>query len=133
MYRVSPFNYFVSAVLSTGLAGAPVHCAANEVLHLEPPSSQTCGQYLTAFAKMSGGAVLNPSARENCGYCAIASTDGFLAQIGANYSERWRNFGLMWVYIVFNIAGAVFFYWLLRVPKKKKGGKDIDKESTKKE
>jgi flagellar biosynthesis/type III secretory pathway M-ring protein FliF/YscJ len=42
--------------------------------------------------------------------------------------RRWRNFGLLWVYVVFNIFAAVFFYWLARVPKNK--GKEQAEEST---
>ncbi|KAJ7285824.1 hypothetical protein C8J57DRAFT_1216146 [Mycena rebaudengoi] len=36
------------------------------------------------------------------------------------YSEQWRNFGILWVFIGVNILGAFFFYWLARVPKDKK-------------
>ena len=31
-----------------------------------------------------------------------------------------RDFGIMWVYILVNIFGAVGIYWLARVPKKSK-------------
>jgi hypothetical protein len=34
----------------------------------------------------------------------------------------------LWVYVVFNIFAAVFFYWLARVPKNK--GKEQAEEST---
>jgi hypothetical protein len=37
-----------------------------------------------------------------------------------NYDLRWRNFGIMWAFIIFNVFGAVLFYWLARVPKKPK-------------
>ena len=120
MYRVSPFTYLVSAVLSTGLANAPAQCAKNEILHLNPPMGQTCGDYLASYMKMAGGAVYNPSATTDCEFCAVSSTNQFLSQIGANFSQRWRNFGLMWVYIIFNVFGAIALYYLLRVPKKPK-------------
>ena len=40
----------------------------------------------------------------------------------ARYSvaDRWRNFGIMFAYIIFNVFGALFLYWLTRVPKKSK-------------
>jgi ATP-binding cassette, subfamily G (WHITE), member 2, PDR len=44
-----------------------------------------------------------------------------------NTDERWRNFGIMWLFIVFNVAGALFLYWLTRVPKKSKTEKKVKK------
>ncbi len=55
----------------------------------------------------------------------------FLAQVSSHYSERWRNFGLMWVYIIFNICAAVLIYWAVRVPKnrrKVKTSKEMENE-----
>jgi ABC-type multidrug transport system permease subunit len=49
----------------------------------------------------------------------VAETDTFLAQLNISYSDRWRNVGLLFVYIVFNVFAAVFLYWLIRVPKKR--------------
>jgi hypothetical protein len=40
--------------------------------------------------------------------------------VSSNYSDAWRNFGILWVYVIFNIFGALFLYWLIRVPKVKK-------------
>lgn len=31
------------------------------------------------------------------------------------YANRWRDFGLLWAYVVFNIIAAVGIYWLARV------------------
>lgn len=64
-----------------------------------------------------GGSLLDPDAISNCQFCSLSDTDTYLAQIGAHFSEAWRNFGIMWAFIIFNIFGAVFIYWLARVPK----------------
>jgi hypothetical protein len=40
-----------------------------------------------------------------------------LKAISADYSEAWRNFGLLWCYIVFNVAMTVVLYWVVRVSK----------------
>lgn len=118
MYRVSPFTYLVSGMLSAGLSGASAHCESVELLTFNPPSNMTCQSYLADYIKMAGqGYVENPDATSNCNFCSISSTDAFLAKIHSHFGEAWRNFGLMWVYILFNIAGAVFIYWLARVPK----------------
>ncbi|KAL2831229.1 ABC-2 type transporter-domain-containing protein [Aspergillus cavernicola] len=126
MYRVSPFTYLVSAMLSTGLAGTNVECEAVEYLVFIPPDNQTCAGYMRAFLDSTGSGYLqNPDATSQCAFCTMDKTDAFLLSVGSKYSEAWRNFGLMWVYIAFNIAGALFIYWLARVPKGKKASGTI--------
>jgi ATP-binding cassette subfamily G (WHITE) protein 2 (PDR) len=126
MYRVSPFTYLVSGVMSTGLANAAVVCADIEYLHFDPVAGQSCGAYMNDYINNYGGYLLDNNTMSNCSFCSLSSTNAFLAEVNASYSERWRNFGLLFVYIIFNIAGAVFFYWLVRVPKNSK--KKVKKE-----
>ncbi|KAH6605927.1 hypothetical protein Trco_005080, partial [Trichoderma cornu-damae] len=118
MYRVSPFSYLVNGMLSVGVANTVVYCADNEFVRIQPPSGKTCGQYLETFVTATKGNLTNPDATDECVYCSISETNTYLAGVGSYYSQRWRNFGLMWVYIAFNIAAALFVYWLARVPKK---------------
>ncbi|THH08528.1 hypothetical protein EW146_g8957 [Bondarzewia mesenterica] len=118
MYRVSPFTYLVSAMLSTAVANAPLICSSIELVNFDPPSGQTCGQYMSAYIAVAGGAVSNPNATSGCQFCSATSTNAYLAGIFISYTNRWRNFGFMWIYIIFNIFGCVFLYWLVRVPKK---------------
>ena len=72
---------------------------------------------------MRGGYLQDPNATGECQFCALDSTNQFLAQLGSDYANRWRNFGFMWIYIVFNAFAAVGLYWLVRVPKKSKSKK----------
>ena len=104
-------------MLSTALAGTNVVCDSLETLKIDPPANQTCGEYLNAFAEFAKGQVQNPDALSQCEYCAMAKTDDFLASVNSFAGDAWRNFGLMWVYIAFNIVGACLIYWLARVPK----------------
>ncbi|KAL4885009.1 ABC-2 type transporter-domain-containing protein [Aspergillus karnatakaensis] len=121
MYRVSPFTYLVSAMLSTGLAGTTVECEAVEYLNFDPPSNQTCLEYMQDYIDLTGAGYLqDPSATSQCSFCTMDKTDTFLLSVSSKFDEAWRNFGLMWVYIAFNIVGAVGIYWLARVPKGKK-------------
>ncbi|GAP91426.2 putative ABC transporter ABCl1 [Rosellinia necatrix] len=122
LYRVSPFTYLVSALLSSSVGNSAVVCADNELLLLEPPANTTCASYLEAQIAAAGG-YLQPGTEMNmadCMLCPIGRTNDYLASIGITYGDRWRNFGLLFVYIAFNIAGALFLYWLTRVPKKSK-------------
>ncbi|PLB43646.1 ABC transporter CDR4 [Aspergillus steynii IBT 23096] len=121
MYRISPFTYLVSAMLSTGLSGTTVTCEEVEYLRINPSSNQTCQDFMDPFIKMTGNGYLkDPHATSDCAFCPISETDTFLRAIASDFSEAWRNFGLMWAYVAFNIVGAVFIYWLARVPKKQK-------------
>ncbi|OCL07552.1 putative multidrug resistance ABC transporter [Glonium stellatum] len=123
MYRVSPFTYLISAMLSTAVANTDVICASNEYLKFDPTSG-TCGDYMASYIKLAGGYLQDPSATANCSYCPISSTNVFLASVNSHYSQAWRNFGIMWAYIIFNVFGALALYWLLRVPKVKKEKKE---------
>ncbi|KAF8230823.1 putative ABC transporter [Tricholoma matsutake] len=115
--EISPFTYFVDSILSVGVANAPTRCSSIEVRHFNPPSGQTCGQYLQAYMAAHDGSLANPNAASDCQFCEMTTTNTFLAQVNSNYDLRWRNFGLLWVFIIFNIVAAVFLYWLARVPK----------------
>ncbi|KAJ5627684.1 ABC multidrug transporter C [Penicillium lividum] len=123
MYRVSPFTYLISAMLSTGVSGTDVVCGAIEYLTIEPPSGDTCYQYMEPYMNLNGGYLKNPNATSDCSFCSMDSTDAFLASVGSYYKDAWRNFGFMWVYIIFNIFMAVFIYWLARVPKNSRNKK----------
>lgn len=121
MYRLSPFTYLVSGMLSTGVANTSSECAANEFATFDPPANQTCAQYMDPYIQASGGGYLqNPEATSGCSYCSMSSTNQFLAAVDIYWKDAWRNFGLMWVYVIFNLFGALFLYWLLRVPKGKR-------------
>lgn len=118
MYRVSPFNYLVSGILSTALANTQVVCADIEYLHFDPPSGKTCYEYLETYMATAGGYLIDNNATTDCSFCTVKYTNTFLKSVNSEYSQRWRNFGIMWAFIGFNIIGAIFMYWLVRVPKK---------------
>ena len=121
MYRVSPFTYLVSGMLSTAVANTEVVCAANEFLKFSPPSGRSCGAYMADYIGAYGGYLSNPQATTGmCEFCQIRETNVYLASVNSVYADRWRNFGIMWVYIVVNVGIAVGLYWLVRVPRVKK-------------
>jgi ATP-binding cassette, subfamily G (WHITE), member 2, PDR len=118
MYRVSPFTYMVSAVLSVGLAQTDVKCSSIELLTLSPPTrGETCQSFLSNYTSYAGGQIINPDATTNCQFCSIATTDDFLAAESIYFSDRWRDIGILFGYCAFNVAAAIGLYWLARVPK----------------
>lgn len=129
MNRVSPFTYLISGMLSTGVADARISCADNEFLNFDPLDGQTCGEYMENYIERESGYLLNPDARAgSCEFCPQDSTNVFLADFSSYFSEAWRNFGLIWAYIVFNVFAALLIYWLVRMPK---GNKKKEKEKKK--
>jgi ATP-binding cassette subfamily G (WHITE) protein 2 (PDR) len=107
----------VSAIAATGLSGRKVTCSTNELAVMQPPRGMTCGDYLQPYAKVAGGSIYNPSATSNCHYCPMSNADQFLGSVAISYSTRWRNYGIGFAYIVFNIFMAVVLYYLIRVRK----------------
>lgn len=130
MYRVSPFTYIVDGLLSVGIANTVVECADVEYLHFDPPSGQTCSQYLANYIDGVGGylTAATENATSDCSFCTVDDTNTFLSSFGANYTHRWRNFGFIFVYLIFNIFAAVGLYWLARVPKGKREENETQEE-----
>ena len=95
-----------------------VSCAANEFARFDPPSGQTCGAYLADYlASGPGGQLINPGATSGCEYCSLSNSDQFLASVAIEWGTRWRNYGLGFSYIGFNIGMAMIGYYVFRVRK----------------
>jgi len=93
MYRVSPFTYLVSAMLSTAVANTDVFCAPNEMKQFFPPDGMTCGDYLANYMSAYGGYLVDSNTTQECSYCTVSKTNTFLLSVGSSYDDRWRNFG----------------------------------------
>jgi ATP-binding cassette subfamily G (WHITE) protein 2 (PDR) len=93
MYRLSPFTYLVSGMLSVGLANSSVQCAARELISFQPRSGSTCGEYMKAYTSFAGGFLVDDNATSDCQFCSISDTNVFLKSISSDYSQAWRNFG----------------------------------------
>lgn len=115
MWKVSPYTYFVQNLLGVVLHDKKVVCRRKELSFFDPPSGQTCQEYMAPFLSKATGYIQNPEATENCAYCMYSTGDDYLKRIGASYSYLWRNFGFYWVYIVFNLVAMVLIYYLFHV------------------
>ncbi|ORY70232.1 AtrD, ABC-transporter [Pseudomassariella vexata] len=121
MYRVAPLTYLVGAMTSASIGNTVMTCSPYELLRFDAPPGQTCGQYMAQYLSYPGvsGSLINPDATEQCLYCPLRQTNAFLATMGIDVDDRWRDFGLQFVYVAFNITATFVLYWLVRVPKKK--------------
>lgn len=118
MYYVSPMTHLASGALSNALHGIDVTCAAKEIVRVPAQQGMSCEDFLGPFAQGAGGVLVDVGNSSVCGWCPLKNSDEFLERFEIEYDDRWRDFGVLWVYIVFNIAAAVGLYWLARVPKK---------------
>lgn len=117
MYRVSPATYLVGGIMSNAVANSDVTCADREILRMAPIGNLTCKEFLTPYIDVAGGLVLNPTSQNICEYCPLATTNEFLDRFQISYSTRWRDFGLIWAYILLNIVAGLGLYWAFKVPK----------------
>ena len=102
----------------TSLSQRQVHCARNELAIFDPPAGQNCSSYLSQYFEMGTlGQLSNPSATSGCEYCSIIDGAQYLAGSQIDAKDAWRNFGLFWVYIVFNVFATILLYYILRVKK----------------
>jgi ABC-type multidrug transport system permease subunit len=121
MYRVSPLTYLVSGLLSSGVANTRVICADNEFLTFKPMFNSTCFEYMKSHIESVGGYLVSNDATSNCQFCPISESNKYLETVSTYYKDRWRNFGILWVYLLFNIGASLLIYWLARVPKRSSG------------
>jgi ATP-binding cassette subfamily G (WHITE) protein 2 (PDR) len=122
MYRVSPFTYWIGGMVATELHDRHVSCSDAEMSVFNPPAGQSCGQYMSAYLQAGApGQLQNPGAMSDCQYCPMTVADQFMGQVGINWGDRWRNFGLVWVYVIFNVFITIMVYYFFRV--RKFGGK----------
>ena len=117
MYYVSPFTYWIGGIVSTVLHGRAVECSPAETLVFSPPGGMTCGEYLAPLSGKTPGVLQNPSDGESCRYCGFAVADQYLAGVDVFWADRWRNFGIVWAYIVFDVAMAIGLYYVFGVKK----------------
>ncbi|KAL2812679.1 ATP-binding cassette transporter [Aspergillus cavernicola] len=117
MYRLSPFTYWVGGMASTQVHDREVICSSTELSIFDPPANTTCQEYMSDYIAVAGGSLQVPDATSQCQFCPLTVADQYLAGSEIYWSERWRNFGLIWAYVVFNIFMAITLYYLFRVRK----------------
>ena len=123
MYRLSPMTYIINTIAASGVNGRRVDCARNELNIFQPQPGTACGQYMQPFFQAAGsaaGSLLNPDDTRDCKYCQLRVTDQFLESRDIKTSQRWRNVGLIWAYIGFDVFFAVTVYYLFRVKRWKR-------------
>ncbi|KAJ1940664.1 ATP-binding cassette transporter snq2, partial [Linderina pennispora] len=118
MYRLSPFTYFLEGTLTNDLHGAKVRCRNEELYVFQPPKGMSCSKYADGFVQNYIGYLNNPNATSNCQYCPYKVGDDYYSALSWNFDHRWRNFGLLFAYLAFNIAFTTFMIKIYKVNKR---------------
>lgn len=92
-------------------------CSDREIVRITPPPGQTCPDYLADYISAAGGYLVpgSTSSSEECRFCPLSTSDDFLSAYGMSYSNRWRDFGIVFAYIGFNIIATFALYKWFRV------------------
>ncbi|GAA5839263.1 hypothetical protein JCM11251_006022 [Rhodosporidiobolus azoricus] len=114
MYYLTPFTYLIEGMLANVLGGVQFRCEQDEFQVVVPPTGQECVSWLGQYTSRAGGyaEVLNDG---TCGFCQVSSGDLYLGQLNMSFSHRWRNYGILWGFIVLNIAAVFLGFYLYSV------------------
>ncbi|KAI1314530.1 hypothetical protein EDD11_002046 [Mortierella claussenii] len=115
MYWLDPYHYVIEGLVSAQLQGVRVRCKAEEFSVFNTPAGQTCGQYAAEFMKTATGYINNLDDTANCQYCQYSYGEDFFHGLNMDFAHRWRNMGIVCIYLVFNIimvvVGIRFLKW----------------------
>lgn len=92
-----------------------VTCSSTEIAYFNPPPSQTCSEYASAFVFLSGGYLTNPSATSDCGYCAYRNGVEYLATLNVKPSDKWPYLGIFAAYVIINWILVYFMIYTFRI------------------
>jgi len=107
MYWLDPYHYVIEGLVTAQLYNVEVRCAEDEFSVFNIPAGQTCGSFSEEFMKTARGYINNKEATENCQYCTYSVGQDFYAGLSMDYVHRWRNMGIMCIYLAFNIVIVV--------------------------
>ncbi|PHZ11067.1 ABC transporter G family protein [Rhizopus microsporus ATCC 52813] len=120
MYWVDPYHYLIEGLVVNVMDSVPVHCGESDFTKIPAPPGMTCGQYMADFFKSGGSGYLgNENATGMCDYCPYSYGNEFYEErIGWSFSNRWRDFGILCAYSIFNVFAFMFFVFLFRKAKR---------------
>ncbi|ORZ24007.1 ABC-2 type transporter-domain-containing protein [Absidia repens] len=124
MYWVDPFHYYIEGLAVNEMENVQIKCTPSDLIKFTPPPGQTCGQYTQSFfngSTSATGYIDNPNAMQpdQCGYCLYSTGEEYFE---TNYSwasaNKWRNFGILLLFLFFNIVSVIILVYLRRKPRR---------------
>lgn len=116
VYWANPATYWLNGVMASVLTGFQVECKPGEATIFNPPPGQSCASYASDFVRSAGrGYLVNPDAHQQCGYCPYSSGEEYLATLNVSPSQKWRDFGIFFLFVWTNWLLVYFFIYTVRV------------------
>lgn len=115
LYYLNPFNYLMGSLLVFTTFDKEVRCKTSEFAIFNPPSGQTCGQYLTSYLQGMGARsnLINPDATSDCHVCQYRRGSDYLATVNLNdYYYGWRDTAIC---VIFALSSYVLVYALMKL------------------
>ncbi|KAI9261221.1 ABC-2 type transporter-domain-containing protein [Helicostylum pulchrum] len=120
MYWLDPYHYLIEGLVVNVMDGIQVVCGPQDYIRINVPPGQTCGSYMESYFQTGGvGYIGNPDNTDYCDYCQYQTgADFYEKRIGWQFQNRWRNFGILSAYTLFNVAMFTLFVFLFRKQKR---------------
>ncbi|CDS08667.1 hypothetical protein LRAMOSA10028 [Lichtheimia ramosa] len=121
MYWLDPYHYLIEGFIVNELHDFKVNCRDQDLLPFHPPPGQTCAEYTEAFFEMGGPGYIREgslNSTELCEYCPYNYGNDFFEGLGWSFSNRYRDWGVLLAFWMFNIIAFIFFVWLFRKPRR---------------
>ncbi|EGG25222.1 hypothetical protein DFA_03470 [Cavenderia fasciculata] len=114
VYPLNPARYYLEGIVTNILKDVKVKCTDTDLLKFNAPPGQTCGEYAKAFTDLAPGYLDNPNDTANCGYCTFDEGAEYYDTLEWSADNRWRNFGIIVCFWVFNTLLVIAFVYLTR-------------------
>ncbi|KAI8983430.1 ABC-2 type transporter-domain-containing protein [Pilobolus umbonatus] len=120
MYWLDPYHYVIEGLVVNVMHDVKVVCSGSDFIQIPVPSGETCGAYMSEFFATAGnGYIENENATDMCNYCPYTRGQQYYENsIGWSFDNRWRDFGILCAYYVFNVVAFLFFVFLFRKAKR---------------
>lgn len=115
MYYLNPFTYIVGSMLVFTDFDSKVECAENEFAIFDPPSGQTCQEYLASYMQNEGSrtSLVNPDAISQCHVCQYRTGSDWLYTLNlSDYYAGWRDAAIV---VIFAISSYAMVYLMMRL------------------
>ncbi|KAI8147471.1 ABC-2 type transporter-domain-containing protein [Fennellomyces sp. T-0311] len=114
MYWLDPFHYVMEGFAVNQLEALTITCRDKDLFKFTPPTNQSCGDYMQDFFSNGGsGYLADPSSTTECEYCTYSTAEDYYSTtFDWHASNKWRNIGIICIYVVFNlIVFGGLVYW----------------------
>ncbi|OQE05791.1 hypothetical protein PENVUL_c022G01623 [Penicillium vulpinum] len=111
MYWLTPFHYLLEGLVGAITNNVPVRCIDREESRFSTPAGMTCQDYARSYAEKAGGYVRDVG-NGMCSFCQYSNGGQWAKSFNVFYSHKWRDYGILWAFIIFNFALVFAFSWL---------------------